>query len=63
MKRKGCPLLIQSDTKTSMTISGESYTRTYMLECLGEKCAAYGVQDGFCERFQHPTTLIKEDAE
>ena len=52
MKRKGCPLLIQSDTNPSMTISGQSWTRTYMLEWLGEKCAAYHCQDGFCEKFQ-----------
>lgn len=51
-KRKACPLLVQSDTNQSLTIQGESYTRTYFLECLGEKCAAYHIQDGFCEKFQ-----------
>lgn len=52
MKRKGCPLLIQSDTNQSLTVSGQSFTRTYMLECIGKKCAAYHDKDGFCERFQ-----------
>lgn len=48
---KSCPLLVQSDTQPSMCISGESHTRTYFLRCLGENCAAYHAQDGFCERF------------
>lgn len=59
MKRKGCPLLIQSDTNTSLTVSGEFWTRTYMLECAGEKCAAYYTQDTWCEKFQC-TVKMKE---
>ena len=51
MKRKGCPLLIQSDTNPSMTVTGQSWTRTYFLECLGEKCAAYNIAHDICERF------------
>ena len=50
MNRKGCPLLIQSDTNPSMTITGQSWTRTYMLRCAGEECAAY--HNGMCGRFQ-----------
>lgn len=49
MKRKGCPLLIQSDTNPSLTMQGQSWTRTYMLQCTGEKCVAY--QDGYCKKF------------
>lgn len=60
MKRKGCPLLIQSDTNPSMTVQGQSWTRTYMLQCVGEKCAAYHTQDGFCERFQGTVVLREE---
>lgn len=63
MKRKGCPILIQQDTNPSMTMKGQSWTRTYMLECLGEKCAAYGVADGFCEKFQHIVTLVEVDGD
>ena len=51
MNRKLCPLLIQSETNPSMTIEGQSWTRTYMLECIGEKCAAYNEAHGTCERF------------
>lgn len=51
MKRKGCPLLVQSDTNPSLTVSNQSFTRTWFLECLGEKCAAYHEQDGFCGKF------------
>lgn len=49
---KGCPLLIQSDTEPSLLRGGESHTRTYMLTCIGEKCAAYEQQSEFCNRFQ-----------
>lgn len=62
MKRKGCPLLIQSDTNQSLAMAGQSYTRTYFLECLGEKCAAYRSQDGFCEKFQE-IVILKEAAQ
>ncbi len=57
MKRKGCPLLVQSDTSASLTVQGQSYTRTYFLECLGEKCAAYRWQGEFCEKFQGTVSL------
>lgn len=59
MKRKGCPLLIQSDTNPSMTVSGQSWTRTYMLECIGEKCVAYKRQYMFCEKFQTRVIMPK----
>lgn len=59
MKRKGCPLLIQSDTNPSLTMQGQSWTRTYMLQCVGEKCVAY--QDGYCKKFCGTTEL--EDKE
>lgn len=59
MKRKGCPLLIQSDINPSLTVSGQSWTRTYMLECIGERCAAYRAKNGFCERFE-ATVVLKE---
>jgi hypothetical protein len=52
--KKGCPLLSESDTRTSFTIAGESSTRTYLLCCIEEKCAAYrrsGVQSGVCAKF------------
>lgn len=59
MKRKGCPLLIQSDTNPSITVTGQSWTRTYMLECIGEKCAAYKRKDMFCEKFQTRVIMPK----
>ena len=59
MERKGCPLLIQSDTNPSLTMAGQSWTRTYMLMCVGEKCAAY--QGGFCDKFQ-TDVILKEEA-
>ncbi len=62
MKRKVCPLLVLSDTDQSLTMAGQSWTRTYFLECLGEKCAAYQWQDGFCEKFQGIVT-VKETAQ
>lgn len=58
MNRKGCPLLIQSDTNPSMVVTGRSWTRTYMLECIGEKCVAY--QDGICDRFKNDVVLEVE---
>lgn len=54
MKRKACPLLVQSNTEPSITMRDASYTRTFFLECLGERCAAF-VQDefgAFCKKFQ-----------
>ena len=58
MERKGCPLLIQSDTNPSLTMAGQSWTRTYMLMCVGEKCAAY--QGGMCDKFQTNVNLREE---
>lgn len=58
MKRKGCPLLVQSETNPSLTMKGQSWTRTYMLECIGEKCAAY--QGGMCDKFQTNVNLREE---
>ena len=50
---KGCPLLVQSDTHPSLTMRGESHTRSYFLPCLGQKCAAYewGPNGGDCHHF------------
>lgn len=63
MKRKACPLLVQSSTEPSLTIQGASYTRTFLNECLGEKCAAYIQQYGFCEKFQSNVILRTSEAE
>ena len=57
--RKGCPLLVQSDTNKSLTVSGQSWTRTYFLECLGEKCAAYRRGYG-CLKFDDNPVDLKE---
>lgn len=32
MKRKVCPLLVQSNTEPSLTMQGASYTRTFFEE-------------------------------
>lgn len=58
MKRKGCPLLIQSETNLSATVSGQSWTRTWFSECIGETCAAY--QGGVCAKFNTNLILKKE---
>lgn len=63
MKRKVCPLLVQSNTEPSLTMQGASYTRTFLIECLGEKCAAYIQQDGFCEKFQSAVIFPTNKAE
>ena len=63
MKRKVCPLLVQSNTEPSLTIQGASCTRTFLIECLGEKCAAYIQQDGFCEKFQSAVIFRTNEAE
>ena len=55
MKRKVCPLLVQSDTNPSLTLAGQSWTRTWLSECIGDKCAAY--QGGFCDKFQTDVVL------
>ena len=66
MKLKACPLLAQSNTSPSMTVNGESYTRTFFLRCLGEECAAFLC--GECKRFETFVTLpdppeVSEDGE
>ncbi len=58
--RKGCPLLVQSDTNQSCTVSGQSWTRTYFLECLGERCAAYRAGFG-CLKFDDNPVDLKEE--
>lgn len=52
MERKACPLLVGSETQQSATLPGYSCSSSYFSECLGDKCAAYHSQDGFCERFK-----------
>lgn len=61
MKRKVCPLLIQSDTNPSFRVEGQSWTRTYFLECLGNKCAAY--HDYFCNRWETSVRLKEVEHE
>lgn len=51
MKMKCCPLLVQSETRQSLTAKGESFTRSYFSECIGENCAAFKI-GGFCEKFK-----------
>ena len=63
MKRKACPLLVQSNTEPSLTMQGASYTRTFLIECLGEKCAAYIKQEGFCEKFQSTVVFMTNEVE
>lgn len=58
MKRKACPMLVQSETNPSYTIEGQSWTRTYFLECLGEKCAAY--HGNSCDIWER-SVLLKGD--
>jgi hypothetical protein len=57
LNRKGCPLLIQSDTNPSWTVAGETHTRTYFLQCIGEKCVAFEAES--CKQF-HTSTILKE---
>lgn len=42
-------------------MQGQSWTRTYMLECIGEKCAAY--QGGVCAKFDTNLILTGKEAE
>lgn len=64
MKRKLCPLLAQSDTRPSYTIKGASSTRTYLSECLGNRCAAYVEDTSLCMKFGVKTNLpTREEAE
>jgi hypothetical protein len=48
-KMKGCPRLMQSETRVSATVAGESFTSSYFLPCIKEKCAAY--RRGHCMQF------------
>lgn len=63
MSRKRCPILVQHDQMPSYTVRGECYTISYMLECLGERCAAYRVADGYCRQFQNYTVIPVEEGE
>lgn len=60
MKRKVCPLLVQSETNPSLTIQGQSWTRTWFSECIGEKCAAYKTQNRFCDKWECTVSLRAE---
>lgn len=60
LKRKACPLLVQSDTNRSITVDGNGWTRTYFLECLGELCAAYRAGYG-CLKFDDNPVELKEE--
>lgn len=53
--------MVQSDTNQSLTVEGQSGTRSYFLECLGKLCAAY--RDGDCMKFDGITVDITEEAE
>lgn len=55
---KVCPLLVQSDTNPSYTIDRQSYTITWLTECLGKKCSGYA--NGFCKRFD---TFVLEESD
>lgn len=58
---RACPLLVQSNTEKSWTIPDTSYTRTFFLECLGHKCAAY--KDGVCAKFGGKATYLSASEE
>lgn len=63
-KLKGCPLLVQSDTYPSMTMQGESHTRSYFLPCIASKCAAYRDDNScgpVCMRFDQYVEQLKEE--
>ncbi len=64
MKLKACPFLLQRDTTPSLTIAGESYTRSFFLRCLGGEYAGF-VQgpDGKaeCKRLESCVSLPGED--
>lgn len=55
---KACPLLVRIDTHPSMTIEGETFTRSYFADCLLEGCAAY--VGGKCRRFD-PFVYAEDD--
>ena len=64
MKLKACPLLPQAETTPSLTIAGESYTRTRFLRCLGGECAAFCLKDdgtAQCLRFMQTVSLTEAD--
>ena len=58
--RKACPLLVQVDTNLSCTVSGQSWTRTYFLECIGERRAAYRAGYGCLKFDDNPVDLKGE---
>jgi hypothetical protein len=58
---KACPLLVQSDTNPSLTVSGQSWTRTYLLRCPGDECAAY--QNGHCAKFDTDVKISNTKAD
>lgn len=41
VKLKKCPLLVQSDTRSSNLVAGESWTRSYMVPCIKDGCSAF----------------------
>ena len=53
MKKKACLLLIQSESWQDMSLPGDSHTRSYFLECLEDRCAAF--LNGSCRRFDTST--------
>lgn len=55
MELKVCPLLQQSDTHQSMVKAGDSWTRGYFLQCLGQKCAAFDFKNCLphCKKFDN----------
>lgn len=61
-KRKACPLLIQRDTNPSLTIAGQSWSRTFFLRCLGPECAAWDEVTHECNRFGTCVDIQKEEA-
>lgn len=63
LKNKGCPLLLQSDTHPSLTMRGESHTRSYFLPCLERKCAAYKFENGSAKCLRFGTAVYYRTAE
>lgn len=61
MKFKVCPLLTQNSTENSLT--GESYTRTHMLPCIGWECVAFDFVKGrfYCNKFESFVELHTEE--
>ena len=61
VERKGCPLLVQSETNPSLTMAGQSWTRTWFLDCSGPACAAWDEVTHECNRFGTCVDIQKED--